>query len=352
MNDNDIAIYKRLTDLYKSTGQDVKDLSNNIDNKYALFSDLHLGDGGKSDLFKHNEDTMLFALEYYKKNKYSIILLGDIEELWQFNFINIFDRYDVSIYSFLRSFPDNKVHRVFGNHDIDWERPPTDPVLSIKNNQQGAPEAIKLDNDIFLVHGHQGDKTCDRRIWESRYWARKLEPLVPTGKAFGISSRLATKSQVPANREKLYYKWAIDHRVILICGHTHNAIFASQNYYWWLKDQIKKKEKELKKSLKDKVKIWKLHKEIEKYNIDLHIEERMGRHYNRMAAKGKPLPCYFNTGCGHFRDGITNIEIEGDKIRLIKWRRDKSLPLEERRRDLWGEKSLTKLRKIINKKSA
>ena len=347
MNANDVSIYKRLTELYESTDQDVKELPLNGATKYTLFSDLHLGDGGKSDLFKHNKKTMVDALEYYKKNEYSIILLGDIEELWQFNFIDIFNKYDSSIYSLLRSFPDNKVHRVFGNHDIDWKRPPTDPIYSNKKIKYGAHEAIKLGNDLFLVHGHQGDKTCDRKTWESRYWSRKGEPYVAIGKVFGISSRLATKSQVPANREKLYYEWAIDHKVILICGHTHNAIFASRNYYWWLKDQIKKKENELKKSLEDKVRIWELHEEIKKHNIDKHIEERMGRHYNQMSLKGKPLPCYFNTGCGHFRDGITNIEIEGDKIRLIKWQRDKSLLLAER--ELLDEEKISELRKKCNK---
>jgi hypothetical protein len=70
----------------------------------------------------------------------------------------------------------------------------------------------------------------------------------------------------------------------------------------------------------------------------------MERHYNRISPTGKPLPFYFNTGCGHFRDGITNIEIEGDKIRLIKWWRNK----EHRREKLWKEKSLSELRKKIN----
>lgn len=351
MNANDINIYKRLTELYNSADQNVKELPINTDTKYALFSDLHLGDGGKSDIFVHNEKTMMSALRYYKKNGYSIILLGDIEELWQFNFIEIHDKYDKSIYELLRSFKGNIVHRIFGNHDKDWKRPPTDPILFNENIQHGAPEAIKLGKDIFLVHGHQGDKTCDRKTWESRYWSRKGEPYVPIGKLFGISSRLATKSQIPGNREKLYYEWAKDNNVFLICGHTHNAIFASRLYYWWLKDQIKKKEKELKKSSSDKVRSWELHKEITKYNNDLHIEERMGRHFNRISTTGKPLPCYFNTGCGHFRDGITNIEIEGDKIRLIKWQRDESSLLEERRKELWDEESLSELRKIINKKS-
>ena len=351
MNANDIAIYKRLTELYNSTDQNIKKLPINNNTKYALFSDLHLGNGEKSDLFWHNKDTMIFALEHYKEKEYSIILLGDIEELWQFNFIEIHDYYEESIYKLLRSFPDNKVHRIFGNHDKNWKRPPTDPIQSNEEIQHGAPEAIKLGDDIFLVHGHQGDKTCDRKTWESRYLSRKGEPLVPLGKIFGISSRLATRSQIPGNREKLYYEWAIENKVILICGHTHNAIFASRLYYRWLKDQIKKKETERKKSSTSKVRIWKLNEEIKKHNIDLHIEERMGRHFNRLSTTGRPLPCYFNTGCGHFRNGITNIEIEGDKIRLIKWQSDKSLPLEERRKELWDEKSLSEIRKMINKES-
>ncbi len=350
MNENDITIFKRLTELYNSADQNVKKLPIDTNTKYALFSDLHLGDGGNSDIFVHNKGTMMFALKHYKKNGYSIILLGDIEELWQFNFIEIHDEYDKSIYKLLRSFKGNRVHRIFGNHDKDWKRPPTDPILYNKHIQHGAPEAIKLGNDIFLVHGHQGDKTCDRKTWESRYWARKGKSYVSIGKVFGVSSRLATKSQIPGNREKLYYDWAKDNNVFLICGHTHNAIFASRLYYWCLKEQIKEKEAELKKCSKDKVRIWELHKEITKHNNELHIEERMGRHFNQLSTTGIPLPCYFNIGCGHFRDGITNIEIEGDKIRLIKWQRDNSLPLEKRREELWKEESLSELRKELNLK--
>jgi len=352
MSKNDDAIIKRLNELYKGDEQNIKKLPLNINDKYALFSDLHLGDGGKADIFVHNEETMIFALNYYKKNGYSIILLGDVEELWQFNLIEIHDRYDKSIYELLRSFTGNKVHRIFGNHDNDWKRPPTDPILYNENIQHGAPEAIILGDDIFLVHGHQGDKTCDRNIWESRYWARKIISLVPAGKVLiGYAKRSATKSQIPNNREKLYYNWANDNKVILICGHTHNAIFASRLYYWWLKEQIKQKESEKKRCSKDKIKLKELSKEISKLKSDLGIEERRGRNPNALVTKGKILPCYFNTGCGHFRDGITNIEIEGDKIRLIKWHKDNSLPLEKRREKFWEEENLSELRKKLNIKS-
>jgi UDP-2,3-diacylglucosamine pyrophosphatase LpxH len=348
MSRNDDAIIKRLNELYKVEEQSIKKLPLNINDKYALFSDLHLGDGGKVDNFVHNEETMEFALNYYKNKEYSVILLGDLEELWQFDFIKIKDRYDKSIYDLLRRFSNNKVHRIFGNHDKEWKRPP-DPILNDENVPNRTPEAIMLGDDIFLLHGHQGDQLCDRNVWLSSFVARCLKFGVPFAKAFGYENRSATKSQIPKSREKLYYNWAKDNKVILICGHTHNAIFASRSYYWWLKEQIKQKELEKKRCLKeDKIKRKELSKVIKGYKKNLHNEEKMGRNFNRIAPKGKPLPCYFNTGCGLYRKGITNIEIEGDKIRLIKWQSDNSLPSEKRRKKLWGEERLSELREKIN----
>jgi len=224
-----------------------------------------------------------------------------------------------------------------------------------------APEAgtmlkifYKEGDDILLVHGHQGDRVCDKYIWLSSFISRCLKSVVPFAKAFfNYENRSATKSQIPKSREKLYYNWAKENKAILICGHTHNAIFASRSYYWWLKEQIEIKEKELEKKQcsKDKFKINKLSKKIEKQKSELLDEERRGRKYNRITAKGEePLPCYFNTGCGLYRTGITNIEIEGDKIRLIKWKRNNSLLIEKRRKVLWKEESLSELRKELHLK--
>ena len=120
MSKNDEAIINRLDELYKGADQNVKKLPLNSNTKYALFSDLHLGDGKKADNFARNEETMILALNHYKKNGYSLILLGDVEELWQFDLIKIQNRYDKNIYELLRSFTDNKVNRIFGNHDREW----------------------------------------------------------------------------------------------------------------------------------------------------------------------------------------------------------------------------------------
>ena len=350
MSKNNDAIINRLNELYKVDKQSIKQLSLNINDKYALFSDLHLGDGGKADNFVHNEETMIFALNYYKNNGYSIILLGDVEEFWQFDFIKIRDRYDKNIYELLRSFPDNKVHRIFGNHDIEWNRP-LDPILNNENIPEGAPEAIMLDDYIFLVHGHQGDILCDKKVWFSRFWARIFRIFVPIARKFGYENYAATKSQIPKDRERLYYNWAKDNKIILICGHTHRAIFASRSYYEWLKEQIELKKTEKKRYSTDKEKCKELSKDIKKLKNELHIEKRRGRDITPLETEGKTLPCYFNSGSGLYRKGITNIEIERDKIRLIKWHNNDSLPLEKRRIKLWKDDSLSEFRKKLNIKS-
>jgi hypothetical protein len=59
MSRNDDAIIKRLNELYKVEEQSIKKLPLNINDKYALFSDLHLGDGGKV------EELGLDALSFY-----------------------------------------------------------------------------------------------------------------------------------------------------------------------------------------------------------------------------------------------------------------------------------------------
>lgn len=344
MPENDDAIKQRFDEFYNGT-EKITELPQDSTTKYALFSDLHLGDGSKkADCFVDNEETMNTALKHYKNNDYSLIFLGDVEDLWIFDLDRIKTRYDEKIYSPIRSFRDKKVYRILGNHDSAWKFS-SDPLLNNGEMIHKSQEAIKLGNDIFLLHGHQGDYMCDQQAFFNKffvhYFGRDFNIIGKT--FFNYENRSATKSQIPRNREKLYYDWAKSKKVILICGHTHNAIFASQSYYWWLKEQIEIKENESEeiKNTDDKNRISKLSKEIIQLKTELFNERKRERKYNRITAKGKePLPCYFNTGCGLFNNGITNIEIEGDIIRLIKWEKNK-------RKVLW-KKSLSEIRERIN----
>lgn len=342
------AVINRLNELFKEDEQSVKKLSLKSKDRYVVFSDLHLGDGKGADNFFHNEETMKYALQYYQINGYNFILLGDIEELWQFDLNEICGRYDESIYNILRSFPENKVHRVFGNHDKEWANV-QDPIKNRREIQCGAPEAIMLDDKIFLVHGHQGDLTSDKNAWSSRFGVRVFRSFEPICRKISKGNPAATKSQVTKEREKSYYNWAKKNKIILICGHTHRAIFASRSYYDYLIKEIEKNENEKKEiPANQKDKMLEISKKIKELKKEKKKEKSRGRDINSLEPDGELIGCYFNTGCGIFKNGITSIEIEKDKIRLVKWKNGKSTDLEKRRKLLWDELNLSKIKREMN----
>ncbi|MCW8822686.1 MAG: hypothetical protein OQK63_01285, partial [Ignavibacteriaceae bacterium] len=95
-------------------------------NKYVIFSDLHLGDGKGADNFVHNEKVMIDSLEHYRKNNYKLILLGDVEDFWQVKLDDTRIRYNNSIYKKIREFGDENVFRIYGNHDEEWSKKESD----------------------------------------------------------------------------------------------------------------------------------------------------------------------------------------------------------------------------------
>jgi hypothetical protein len=64
-----------------------KDLTHKVtpfppDAKFIVMSDCHRGDGSAADEFAHNSLIYKCALEYYLKEGFTYIELGDAEELW------------------------------------------------------------------------------------------------------------------------------------------------------------------------------------------------------------------------------------------------------------------------------
>lgn len=310
------------------------------ESKYAILSDLHFGDGGPADDFHHNKETMKRMLTYYQEKGYSIILLGDIEELWQFDLDQVKKEYDDEIYSLFREFKNNCVIRVFGNHDREWESPP-DPVMKNPEITKGAPEALKMkagysDPSILLVHGHQGNIESDKNSWSSKFFVRIYKVVEPWLKSINIGTHPpAIKSQITTDYEQIMYAWAKQNNVILICGHSHRAIFASTSYADRLREQIE----ELKLANKND-------KKIDELNKKLEIEKKKNRDIDPTDPGKKPLPCYFNTGCGLFTTGITCVEIEKDEIRLVKWHNNKK---KESMYEIYERGSLHEFYEQINK---
>ncbi len=297
--------------------------------KYAILSDLHFGDGGPADDFRDNIEPMKRLLTHYLENNYRIILLGDIEELWQFDLDMIEKEYDEEIYSLFRKFETERIIRVFGNHDKEWASSP-DPTMRNPYRAKGASEALKMydvngDCCILLVHGHQGSLDADKYSWISKCFVRGiLKPLEPVArwlKLYGNPS--VTKSKITKDYEQIMYAWAKENKVIFICGHSHRAIFASTSYIERLENKISELRVEI-KAHKDDHKLVKENKnEIKRKRKNLKEEKKKGRDIDPTEPDRKPLPCYFNTGCGIFTTGITCLEIDNDEIRLVKWHKDK-----------------------------
>ncbi len=312
--------HRRLSELMNS--DEIKILKTK-NKKYAIISDLHLGDGSEADDFHGNENALRKALKEYLNDGFTLILLGDIEEFWQFDFNTVLGRYDNSVYADIRKFGKNRVYRIFGNHDIEW-RGYSDPIREKGSSTSTAVEALKLEDvngevSILLLHGHQGSLESDRNSWSSRFFVRAFKSVEPIAKFLGLYGEgSATKSQIPDNYERTFYTWAKKNKKIVICGHSHRAIFAAKSYAEKLQEDIYDLQLKI-QSEKNLDKIRDYLRQIEKINQELAEENRKGRKIEAAEENGNAKPCYFNTGCGLYTDGITLIEILNDEISLVKW---------------------------------
>jgi len=308
---------KQLDNLWKEIGAILTLSTQN--QKYAIISDMHMGDGGKSDDFRINELATKRALTYYFRNNYNLILLGDVEELWQFSIDDIINKYDKSIYNTIRKYGSKRVIRVFGNHDLEWKM--QDPIRETSPNTYRSYEAIKLKDingtpKLLLIHGHQGTLDSDKYSKLSRPIVKiysRVEPIIKFDKQSS-----APRSPIVKIYEKKRYNWAKKREVILICGHSHRAFFASKSKLEKLREEMK----EIRKKIRYETSI----RNREKLSSELIgktkqiIDEKMLRgEYKSMGTN--PAPHYFNTGCALYSDGLTMIEIENDTIKLVKWHR-------------------------------
>jgi UDP-2,3-diacylglucosamine pyrophosphatase LpxH len=296
---------------------------------YAIISDLHLGDGGAADDFRHNPRALQRALDHYLANNYTLILLGDVEEFWQFDLHHITSAYDATVYQWLRRFGKDRIFRIFGNHDHEWGGL-TDPSCSSepRGATRLADEAIKLTGQggnplILLVHGHQGSLESDKYTWISRFFVRAFKPLEPLAKWIGLYGQGdATKSQIPRDYERCFHMWAEQHKAMIVCGHSHRAIFGSQAHSTQLKARIKELKVDSRKPGLKVAARRDIEDEIALLQEQLDDEREKGRVIEDIDSGPNPLPCYFNSGCGLYTDGLTAIEIADDQIRLVKWCND------------------------------
>jgi UDP-2,3-diacylglucosamine pyrophosphatase LpxH len=314
----------------------------------VLFSDHHKGDGSAADDFKKNATLYESALSFYKKKGFKLIVLGDNEELWECSYGQILAIYRDTIEKEIEIAPvssDKKKIRIWGNHDKEvslWRFRRFLKALDEKIlNKVDHREGLCLGENIFLIHGHQG-RFFEDKAWRVSRWAVQFVwKTIQKIFKIGIDGP-AENYDIRDDLELQYYEWAKRKRVMLICGHTHRAIFASLTHFDRLQIEIRHLQKLLMVTPdKDRDKI---EKEIETREAEKQkiLKERSGKMPKSFARNHEwPVPCYFNDGCCGYTNGITCLEIEKQMIRLVKWQRDTG------KRTIWAEENIQLLLKYI-----
>lgn len=245
--------------------------------KFVFFSDVHRGDDSLSDEFGRNRHIYFHALNYYYQNDFTYVEVGDGDEMWEHPIYDHIRSAHVSVFDMLKKFhKSNRMLMLFGNHNMQLKDPKYVETHLYRTYDEYSEEEEDLfpnlivhealilthrdtGQEIFVVHGHQGDLINDQ-LWRIsyfiiRYFWRFMHVM---GVKYAASpARNRTKRH---KIEKNYNKWNQLHDIMIICGHTHRPRFPSADE-----------------------------------------------------------PAYFNTGCCMHPRGITCLELMYGKIMLVSW---------------------------------
>jgi predicted phosphodiesterase len=283
------------------------------DDQLVVFSDLHMGDGGRRDDFNPNAELFLAALRrHYQEKRFILVLNGDIEELTLFSLASIATRW-LEVYQALQEFAARKaLFKLAGNHDLALlDRRPSDlpfPVFESLRVEIG-------EKRLWLFHGHQVSRT--NRLYQTlgRLVLRWL--FRPLGIGNYTDARSADRR---FHVEKRAYLHARARRMLAVIGHTHRPLFESLSRLDTVKIEIEnlcrsysaageKEQRELKERMAG----------LKKEFIEQQRREQRQTRGENLYHEGPLLPCLFNSGSGIGRHGITAIEIATGRITLVIW---------------------------------
>ncbi len=321
-------IFKALSELYahilNNPGRKGPLIEFSGDNeKFIVLSDQHKGAKNGSDDFAAAEKNYLAALEYYNENNFYYINLGDGEELWENTFAAVKKNNTLSFEKEALFLQRNAFIKIFGNHDLDWGNNPLANINleSIYHQKVSIYEGAILRTaingaslDIFLTHGHQGDKQSDGN-WFSKWFVANV--WAPLQSYLNINPNTpANNDQLKTEHNNLMYQWSSSRKnLLLITGHTHQPVFNSLTHIERLYRQLN-----IAHATNDAEAIKKIEEQIT-------VRTLQGE---KLLDFSGVRPTYFNSGCCCFSDGdITGIEIAQGCIRLVKWRYINKIPARE-----------------------
>lgn len=214
--------------------------------RIVLISDCHRSHGGGADNFAKNTNLYHVALQYYDKENYTYIELGDGDELWEGRrFDDIVSQYG-ELFGLLRKlYQEGRYHMLFGNHDMlkknpNWVRlnltacrqGPGGPLVplfpGIRVHEALVLQDRRENREILLLHGHQVD-FLNHRLWRlSRFFVRHVwKPLEMVGLRDPGSGTPDSRRRCISVEEKLV-RFVRQERQILVAGHTHRPIYPAK----------------------------------------------------------------------------------------------------------------------------
>jgi hypothetical protein len=297
------------------------------DVRWIIFSDQHRGGRGPGDRFARAERAYNAALGHYVEAGYTLLLLGDVEELWARRPGEVMRSYPYTLELESEFFVRGRYMRFFGNHDTDWSVEsrtrehlwPFFPGLSVLESLR-----VRLTSQgsnvgtLFLAHGHQGSTFSDRHQRIARFAVRNFwRPVQRFFKSPGTTP--AADFELRERHDRALYRWAASHEdLVLVAGHTHRPVFMSESLTRKVSRDLATARQALEQepdSAESRQRVADLRAELEWIRTGSSRDGRM----DRLSGNGT-RPCYFNTGCCSFPDGdITGIEIVGGSIRLVRW---------------------------------
>src|SRR5215211_5273283 len=176
------AAFKRSLEQELAEGELVLDIHNT---KFVIFSDHHKGNRDGADDFRVCERAYNAALAYYYRLGYTLLVMGDVEELWEEWPESVLKAYSHTLELEGKFHQDGRYLRFWGNHDDAWSHPDLvaqllAPALGagplkvretlILHVRDGEEEVGRL----FLVHGHQGTLDSDRIAPISKFFVRYI----------------------------------------------------------------------------------------------------------------------------------------------------------------------------------
>lgn len=294
--------------------------------RLIVFSDHHRGRGDGADDFVICQDAYMQALQYYQEQGHTLVLLGDVEEFWENTPRQVMATYEEVLCKEAEFFHADRFARVWGNHDDMWsfndavEKHFHDKFPGLKVYEAitlALKDGEKSMGNILMVHGHQGTLLSEKLGGFSRLMVRYVWRNIQ--RLFRIASTTpSTSVTLRSSLDEIMFNWANSfNNQIVICGHTHDAIFMSSEEIYRLNKEIRG----LKMLLRDKTITAKRRKQI---GEQIESLRNRIRHFKEMEPNigggDDQKSVYFNTGCCSYSDGsITGIEICEGSIQLIEW---------------------------------